>query len=43
MLLRANAFASNFSGPRVVVVDRLLDCLNAGSHPVIPQKGLWAP
>ena len=39
MLLRANAFASNFSGPRVAVVDRLLDCLNAGLVPVIPQKG----
>jgi histidine ammonia-lyase len=39
MLLRANAFASNYSGPRIAVVDRLLDCLNAGLHPVIPQKG----
>jgi histidine ammonia-lyase len=39
MLLRANAFASNFSGPRLQVVDRLLDCLNAGLHPLIPQKG----
>lgn len=39
MLLRANAFASNYSGPRVAVVDRLLECLNAGLHPVIPQKG----
>ncbi|GJE58422.1 HAL/PAL/TAL family ammonia-lyase [Methylobacterium trifolii] len=39
MLLRANAFASNFSGPRVAVVERLLDCLNAGIVPVIPQKG----
>ena len=39
MLLRANAFASNYSGPRVEVVDRLLDCLNAGLHPVIPAKG----
>lgn len=39
MLLRANAFASNFSGPRVAVVDRLLACLNAGIVPVIPQKG----
>ena len=39
MLLRAYAFASNFSGPRVEVVERLLDCLNAGLHPVIPQKG----
>lgn len=39
MLLRANAFASNYSGPRVAVIDRLLDCLNAGLAPVIPQKG----
>ncbi len=39
MLLRANAFASNFSGPQVSVVDRLLDFLNAGLHPVIPSKG----
>ena len=39
MLLRANAFASNYSGPRVAVVDRLLDCLNAGLTPVIPAKG----
>lgn len=39
MLLRANAFASNYSGPRVDVVDRLLSCLNEGLHPVIPQKG----
>ena len=39
MLLRANAFASNYSGPRVAVVERLLDCLNAGVIPVIPQKG----
>ena len=39
MLLRANAFASNYSGPRVELVDRLLECLNAGLHPVIPQKG----
>ncbi|GJE29292.1 HAL/PAL/TAL family ammonia-lyase [Methylobacterium organophilum] len=39
MLLRANAFASNYSGPRVAVVERLLACLNAGIVPVIPQKG----
>jgi len=39
MLLRANAFASNYSGPRVEVVERLLECLNAGLHPVIPSKG----
>jgi len=39
MLLRANAFASNYSGPQVELVERLLDFLNAGLHPVIPQKG----
>ncbi|MES2934528.1 MAG: aromatic amino acid ammonia-lyase [Pseudomonadota bacterium] len=39
MLLRANAFASNYSAPRVEVVDRLLALLNAGIHPVMPQKG----
>ena len=39
MLLRANAFASNYSGPRIEIVDRLIDFLNAGLHPVIPAKG----
>jgi histidine ammonia-lyase len=39
MLLRANAFASNYSGPRVDVVDRLLAFLNKGLIPVIPAKG----
>ena len=39
MLLRANAFASNYSGPRIELVDRLLDFLNKGLIPVIPAKG----
>ncbi|MDB5729438.1 MAG: hutH2 [Noviherbaspirillum sp.] len=39
MLLRANAFASNYSAPRVEVVDRLLAFLNAGIHPLMPRKG----
>lgn len=39
MLLRANAFASNYSAVRVEVVDRLLAFINAGIHPVMPQKG----
>ena len=39
MLLRANAFTSNHSGPRVELVDRLLAFLNAGVHPVIPERG----
>ena len=39
MALRANAFASNHSGPRVELVDRLLAFLNAELHPVIPERG----
>ncbi|MBI3228685.1 MAG: aromatic amino acid lyase [Burkholderiales bacterium] len=39
MLLRANAFASNYSAPRVEVLDRLLAFVNAGIHPIMPQKG----
>jgi histidine ammonia-lyase len=39
MLLRANAFASNYSAPRVEVVERLLAFVNAGIHPIMPQKG----
>src|SRR5690606_4180700 len=39
MLLRANAFAFNYSGPQVELVERLIAFLNAGLHPVIPQKG----
>jgi histidine ammonia-lyase len=39
MLLRANAFASNYSAPRLEVVERLLAFVNAGIHPLMPQKG----
>src|ERR671917_478902 len=39
MLLRANAFASNYSGPQVALVERLVAFLNAALHPVIPEKG----
>jgi len=39
MLLRANTFAANHSGLRIEVVDRLIACLNAGLHPVVPSKG----
>lgn len=39
MMLRANAFASNYSGPTIALVDRLLACLNAGLHPIVPAKG----
>ncbi|MBX9878356.1 MAG: histidine ammonia-lyase [Candidatus Obscuribacterales bacterium] len=39
MLLRANALAKGFSGIRPSVVQLLLDCLNKGVHPLIPEKG----
>ena len=38
-LLRANVLAKGFSGVRPVVVQRLLDLLNRGVHPVIPEQG----
>ena len=39
MLLRANAFASDYSGPRVQVVERLLDMVNLGIHPIVYSQG----
>ncbi|MEE9229130.1 MAG: histidine ammonia-lyase [Acidobacteriota bacterium] len=39
LLLRANCLAKGFSGVRPIVVERLLDLLNAGLHPVIPRQG----
>ena len=39
MLLRANALCRGNSGIRRSVVDALLCMLNAGVHPVIPEKG----
>jgi len=39
LLLRANALASNFSGLSVHVLDRLIEFLNRGLHPVMPEKG----
>lgn len=39
MLMRANALAKGVSGVRIQVVDRLLEMLNQGLHPVIPQLG----
>lgn len=37
--LRANALAKGFSGVRLELVELLLNCLNAGIHPVIPEQG----
>jgi len=39
MLIRANTLAKGYSGCRQVVIDRLLQMLEAGIHPVIPRQG----
>lgn len=39
LLLRANALARGYSGIRVSTVERLLEMLNRGVHPVVPEQG----
>ncbi len=39
LLLRANVLAKGFSGNRPELIDLLVAMLNAGVHPVIPEKG----
>ena len=39
MLIRANTLARGYSGIRPATLDRLLDLLNQGIHPIIPEKG----
>jgi histidine ammonia-lyase len=39
MALRANVLAKGFSGIRVETLDRLIDLLNRGVHPVVPSRG----
>lgn len=39
MLLRANSLAGGHSGCRTVVIERLLEFLNLGIHPVVPEFG----
>jgi histidine ammonia-lyase len=39
LLLRANVLAKGFSGVRLELLQQLVDFLNAGVHPVIPEKG----
>lgn len=39
LLLRTNALVSGYSAASAELVDRLLAFLNAGLHPVMPQKG----
>ena len=39
MLLRANALCAGVSGVRLVLVEKLVELLNKGVTPVVPQKG----
>lgn len=39
LLLRANALAKGFSGIRLSTLNTLIEMLNKGVHPVIPEKG----
>ncbi len=39
ILLRANALSKGFSGIRIETLEALIALLNAGVHPVIPEKG----
>ena len=39
LLLRANVLATGHAGCRPLVIERLLDLLNAGVHPVVPSRG----
>ncbi|MFE7061271.1 histidine ammonia-lyase [Sutcliffiella sp. NPDC057660] len=39
LVLRANALLKGFSGVRPVIIERLLEYVNEGIHPVVPQQG----
>lgn len=39
LLARANTLAQGYSGVRPIVIQRLLDMLNAGVHPRVPAQG----
>jgi histidine ammonia-lyase len=39
MLLRANVIAKGYTGARPVLAELLIDMLNAGLHPSIPEQG----
>lgn len=39
MLLRANALSKGFSGIRLTVIETLIELLNRGVTPVVPQQG----
>ncbi|MBL5800446.1 histidine ammonia-lyase [Bacillus sporothermodurans] len=39
LLLRANALTKGFSGVRPLIIETLVQFINAGIHPVVPQQG----
>jgi len=39
MLLRANVIAMGYSGVRIEVLKRLVDMINEGVHPLVPEQG----
>jgi histidine ammonia-lyase len=39
MVLRANVLAKGFSGARAATAQLLVDCLNQGIHPTVPEQG----
>ena len=39
MMLRAQTLAEGFSGVRSAVIELVLEMLNAGVHPIVPEKG----
>ena len=39
MALRANVLAKGFSGIRVETLERLIELLNRGVHPLVPSRG----
>lgn len=39
LVMRANSLLNGFSGVRPVVINSILDMLNRGVHPVVPEKG----
>ena len=39
MLLRANALAKGYSGIRLSTLNTLIEMINKGVHPIVPEKG----
>ena len=39
MLIRANTLARGYSGIRLQTLETVLEFLNRGIHPIIPEKG----